>query len=424
MTELKRDLGLFLVVLSGIGIILGAGIYVLIGKAAAIAGESIWLSFVIGSVIAGITGLSYAELSSMFPKAGAEYVYTQKAFGRFVAFVIGWVMIVTALISAAVVSLGFGQYLSSIVSIDPFAATILGIIICTFILLVGVRESAMIGGILAIVEILGLLVIIAIGLPYISVDKILVPNIPIMSVLQAAALIFFAYLGFEEIVRLSEETKNPEKVIPKALLLAIIGSTILYILVSISAVAIMGAEALGQSAAPLADAAAVVLGPNAFFIIGIIAVFSTFNTILLIMLAASRLVYGMSQERSLPRQLTYINSATHTPVIAIVLIAIVSILFIFVGEIDFIAKATDVLLFLTFVVINLSVIKLRYKMKDEKRPFKIPDLFGVPVLPILGSIISFAMIFLIEAEVLQVCAILLLIGLVMYLLFDENRLKK
>ncbi|MCX9087969.1 MAG: APC family permease [Candidatus Methanoperedens sp.] len=408
---LKRELGLFEVTLSGIGIILGAGIYALIGKASGLAGNSLWLSFAISALIAIFTGLSYAELSSMFPKASAEYEYTAHAFGKRLAFIIGWLRILSGAIGASTVALGFGGYFKVLFSMPIITSAFVLIIALSFLLFLGIKESALFAVIATLIETAGLLIIIFIGVPYLGkVDYFEMP-LGMAGVFQAAALVFFAYTGFESIVKLSEETKSPEKTIPKGLILAILISVVLYILVAISAVSVVGWENLSRSDAPLADIAFSAFGSNAFIMLTIIALFSTANTVLLMMLGSSRIMYGMANSFHLPSILSRVHFLRRTPWIAIIITALLSLLFIFAGDITFVANIANFTLFVTFFVINASMIVLRYKEPDVKRPFRVPFTIGrFPLLAFLGILFSVFMLWQLEAKVILVGTALVVAG--------------
>ena len=274
-TPLKRDLGLLEVTLSGVGIILGAGVYVLIGQAAGLAGNAIWLAFGLSAIMALLTGLSYAELSSMFPKAGAEYDYVTNAFNARLAFVIGWLVFLSGVLAAATVALGFAGYFSALTSTPMLISAIVLLIVLTTLLLYGVKETARVAVISTLIEVSGLVIIIAIGLPHLgSVDYGEMP-LGYSGLFAASALIFFAYQGFESMVKFSEETKKPETTVPKALILALAISVILYVLVSLSVVSVLGWQQLAVSNAPFADVVSAILGPDAAIIIAIIALFAT-----------------------------------------------------------------------------------------------------------------------------------------------------
>ncbi|MBI2084845.1 MAG: amino acid permease [Candidatus Aenigmarchaeota archaeon] len=420
MAKLRRVLGLFELTLVGIGIILGAGIYVLIGKAAGIAGNAVWLSFFLAAVVAAFTGLSYAELSCMFPKAGAEYVYTRASFGKKIAWFTGWILIFAAIIAGSTVALGFAGYLNALVK-TPIALTAVFVILAvSAINFWGIKQSVTLAIIFSIIESLGLLMIIIIGLPYFgSVDYFEVNSLP--SVFSAAALIFFAFIGFEEMVRLSEETKGTKKIMPKALLLAIIISTVIYVLVSISAISVIGADKLAQSNSPLADVMGSALGKESSFVLSIVALFATFNTVLLVLLSASRIAYGMAAEGSLPRLLANVNYKTRTPGFSIAIVGLISVAFIFLGGIETVGYLTDFLIFIAFVIVNLTVIKLRYTKPKMKREFKVPISIGkFPVLPLLGVITSAILLMSITFEIALYGIALLLAGLVFYWVYFKK----
>jgi len=419
---LKRELGLLEVSLTGIGIILGAGIYALVGKAAGMAGSAVWLSFLFAAVLAALTGLSYAELSSVFPKAGAEYVYTRKSFGATLAFLVGWMVIFAGVIGASAVALGFAGYLAALFSTPIIPAAIGLIILLSFIVFWGIKQSARLAVAFTLVEAAGLFFIIAIGIPYFgTVNYLEIPSL--QGLFSAAALIFFAFIGFEEMVRLSEETRSPEKTMPKALLIAIVSTTIIYILVAISSVSILPPAELAASSSPVADVASMATGLNAFLIISVIALFSTSNTVLLMLLAASRITYGIAKDRALPSLLARIHPKRRTPHFAIILVMILAMLMVAIGDITLIANITNFTIYVTFIVINLSVIAMRYKLPKMRRPFRVPINIGrFPVIPLLGAITSFTLLLSLGTEIILYGLILLLVGWVFHKIMCRKRL--
>ena len=203
---LTRSIGLFEAVAYGVGIILGAGIYVLIGPATGLAGNSVWASFIIGALISSLTGLSYAELSTMFPKAAAEYIYVKRAFKNdLLAFLTGWLIIFTGIVSISTVALGFGGYFKAIFSFPIFLSALILIILLSLLNFVGIEKSSKVNILFTAIEVSGLLIVIILGMSKIgTVNYFEAPNIS--GVFGAAALMFFAYLGFEDIVNIAEET--------------------------------------------------------------------------------------------------------------------------------------------------------------------------------------------------------------------------
>jgi APA family basic amino acid/polyamine antiporter len=411
--KLKRELNFWKATICGVGVILGAGIYVLIGKAAALSGNSLWLAFVIGGILAGLTGLSYAELSSIWPKAGAEYEYVKHTFGKKLAFLVAWLIIVGSIFGAATVSLGFGGYIFSLTGFAIIPAAILLIIAIGFVIFLGIKESAWLAIIFAVIETMGLIFIIATSLPaFGSVNYFEIPNF--RNIFGAAALIFFAYLGFEELPRLSEETKKPKTVIPRAVLTSITISTIIYILVSIAAVSVLDWHILAQSPAPLADVAKLTFGSSAFYILSIIAAIATASTVLIFMLATSRMLYGMGGQ-VLPASFALIHKKRRTPWLAITILTIFSMLAVLPGQIEAVASLTDFAVFFTFIVINLAVIWLRYKSPYIDRHFKVPlSIARFPILPAAGAATSAFMMASLRPDILVYGLILIVIGAIIY----------
>ncbi len=408
---LSRSLGFVEVTLLGIGIILGAGIYALIGTAAARAGNAVWLSFSISATVALFTALSYAELSSMFPKAGAEYEYTVAAAGEFVAFIIGWLIVFSGIVGAATVALGFGGYAEGLLSVPPLPAAIMLIAALSAILVVGIRESALVAGLFTLIEACGLFIVIIAGLPYLGrVDYFEMP-LGAAGVFSAAALVFFAYMGFEEMVKFSEETAEPERTVPLALIVALGVCTILYILVSISAVSVVGWEGLAASDAPFSAVAVAAWGTEAAGFLSAIALFATANTVLLMLLAASRIGYGMARSGTLPRALARLHATRHTPWVAVIVTGIGASVFLFSGDIGFVANISNFTLFVTFIVVNAAVIILRLKDPGRTRPFRVPGRIGpFPVLPFFGIASCLFLFVQLTPDVIGVGAVLVIIG--------------
>lgn len=378
--------------LGGIGTIVGAGIYVLIGEAAGRAGNAVWLAFAISATLAIFTALSYAELSSMYPHAGAEYAYTEPVAGRRWAFLVGWLVMVTGIAASATVALGFAGYLNALVPIDPIFAAAGLIIVLSFVLLYGIRETAYIAAAFTLIEVAGLLLIIAAGIPYLGQVDYFVMPFGIRGLLSASALVFFAYIGFEQVVKFSEETRSPEKTVPMALILALAVSILLYVLVAVSSVSVLGWEQLATSQAPFVDVAAVVWGGNASFVLNIIALGATLNTVLLMLYASSRVGYGMARERALPTLLSWIHPGRKTPWPAVIISAAGALLFTLAGEVALVAAIANFLIFATFVIINGVVIALRIRDPSHPRPFRIPgSVRGIPVLPFCGMAASFGL---------------------------------
>lgn len=427
MSELKRHMGLFGTTMYGIGLILGAGIYVLIGQAAGIAGNVVWISFVFGAVAAVFSGLSYAELSSMFPKSAAEFLFVKNAFkNNFLAFIIGWMTLFTSVISASTVAIGFGGYLTGFFGAPIVLSAVSLIALLSLINFIGIRESSWTNIIFTLIEASGLILIIYFGFTYTEAEPVnyFESAAGLGGISIAFVLIFFAFIGFEDIVNIAEETRNPKKVLPRAIILSVSITAAIYILVSLAAIQVLSWQELGSSLAPLADVAKKTFGSNGQFILSIIALFATANTVLIIMLAGSRIIYGMAAQRSLPLLLSKIHYKTKTPWIAVLGIMITSIIFSFLGNIVTVANISVFFIAITFAMVNLSVILLRYREPSMERPFKIPINIGrFPLLPLFGVVISIYMMTQFNAYVISIGIGVIVVGILFYVLSKKHMAK-
>jgi basic amino acid/polyamine antiporter, APA family len=390
MAKLNRALGLTECVFFGVGSILGAGIYTLIGKISGMGGYMSWISFLIASVAALFTALSYAELSAAFPKAGGEYVYTTRAFGKKTGIVSGIVIALNGIITGATVSIGFAGYLGELIGIHLMLAA-LGIIVLIFLVnITGIRQSSVINIIFTIIEAGGLIFVIAVSFSsFGSVNYFEMPDEGISAVIGAAALAFFSYVGFEEIVKLAEETHEPQKNIPRALFIASVIVIVMYTLVSISAVSVLTPEELQNAKGPLAEVAAHSVGQNGIAIISVIALFATSNTILSNMIGSSRVLWNMSQETKLLRPFSFISAKRKTPVTSLLAVLLVMAAFALIGEIETIARIATIFIFIAFILVNLSVVVLRVKEKNLRRPYRVPfNIKNIPLPSVLGILFT------------------------------------
>ena len=382
---LDRTLGFGQITASGVGIIIGAGIYVLLGAATAEAGAGVWISFLVAGVLSGLTALSYAELASMYPNAGAEYDYTRRVAPEWVAFLIGWVMIVGLIIAAAAVSLGFASYLRYFVDVPTRAGAWLLLGLVTVVALAGIEQSARLTVALSTVQVGGLLAIIVIGVPHLG-DVSLTADVSTAGVVTAAALVFFAFVGFDEVITLAEETTNPARTVPRALLAALTISTFLYVGVAIAGVSVLGPVALGASEQPLADVMGEAIGPRSADVVAIVALLATTNTTLLAITASSRLQYGMADTGALPAVFGRLNRR-RAPWMAVVLSALVAAGFAVLGDLSLVASVTDFSVYVVFVAVNVAVVLLRFWQPKRRRPFTIRgSIARVPVSPVLALV--------------------------------------
>lgn len=429
--KLKRNITTIEAIFYGLGIIIGAGIYVLIAPASETAGNAVWMAFLIAATLATFTGLSYAELGSMFPKSAAEYVYIRRAYNSHLyAFIIGWLIMFTAILSISTVALGFTGYFADFIGVSlEQSVVIVPIISVALIALmslvnyVGIKETSKTNVIMVSTVIVGLIVVIAVGVSdfdnFGSIDYFQMP-FGFQGVFIAASLIFFAYLGFEEIVNIAEETKKPRKVIPRAIIMAVIISTALYILTALSVISILGWENVAASGAPLADAARVALGPIGGIALSGLALFATASTVLGLILVNSRMMWGMSKNGSLPKIFSKLGKRG-TPYAALIATAIGASILVFMGDVGELASVTSMGSLFIFLSVNLVLIWLRYIRPDMVRPFKIPLNIGkYPLIAGIGVVISIFMLFQFNVDQVFIGVVVAGIGVVLFLIYKRR----
>ncbi|MBI2140448.1 amino acid permease [Candidatus Woesearchaeota archaeon] len=423
--HLKRDLNLFTLSLYGIGVIIGAGIYALIGIGAGIAGNAIWISFILAGIIAACSGLSYAELSSMYPKDAAEYNYTKYAFHQpALSFVVGWLMVAAGVISAVVVAFGFAGYFTEVFGGNIHTVSFALILALSALSYLGVRESAGFNTVATIISVVGLLIVIGVGASSFFAEGVsrdffeTPPATGGMGIITAIGIIFFAFIGFEEIVNLSEETKKARNTVPKALLIAVGASTLLYLLVSAASVQTVGWQRLSSTPAPLKEVVTASI-PNSGIFFSIIAMFATANTPLILLIVSARILYGMAKAHSMPWVFSKVGKRG-TPYDAVFIITVSALALTFLGSLKTLALLTDLSLFLIYAAVNLSVIVLRYRVPAMQRPFTMPLNIGkFPLLAGLGSLFSALMLFSFEKKVLVLGAGAIAAGLLCFYLFRK-----
>jgi len=393
MATLKRALGLGHVVFFGVGSILGAGIYTLIGKVAGEAGNLTWLAFLIASFTAFLTAFSYAELSAAYPRSGGEYVYAQKAFGQRAGTVVGLLIAMNGIISAATVSLGFAGYFTELVDLPllPVALGIIGLLLLVNV--IGIEASSTVNIVLTVIEVLGLVAVCIAAFPQAgAVDLLALPDGNFNGLFFAAALSFFAYMGFEDIVKLAEEARDPERNIPRALFISNGIVLVIYVALAMLVVSAMPWQQLADEPAPLAAVIELSWGRNGVLVVGIAALFDTGNTILSNLLGSSRVLSFMGRELGPMRWLARISSA-RTPVTALVFIALVACGFALIGDIAVVARIATVSIFLTFLMVNVSAVVLRLRRPDLPRPYRMPMRIGrVPLIPVFAITLTLVLL--------------------------------
>jgi APA family basic amino acid/polyamine antiporter len=325
------------------------------------------------------------------------------------------------MVAAAAIAIGFAHYLQYFVDVPTRLGAIGLLAVETGVALTGIRRSARLSLSLSALQVLGLLAVVVIGLPHVGGTSLL-EGTDVGGVLGATALVFFAFIGFDEVITLAEETGDPTRVVPRALLAALGISAALYVAVAIAAVSVLGADRLAGSSRPLTDVIAHVAGGRAEGAVAVIALVSTLNTSLLALTAGSRLVFGMASAGALPRWLETVAPRTGAPRPAIVVTAVGAVGCTLLGSIALVASVTDFAVYVVFLAVNATVIVLRRRAPSRARPFRVPvSLGGVPVPAVLGFLAAAAMLPQLEPRSASVGMAFVAAGALVHALYGRHR---
>jgi APA family basic amino acid/polyamine antiporter len=387
---LKRDIGVILFTLYGAGNIIGAGIYVLVGKVAGEAGLLAPAAFVLAAVIAGLTGLSYGELGARYPVSAGEAVYMHRAFNRrSISVAVGLLIALAGLVSAATMARGFVGYLNEFFAAKAWLTIFILISALTLIAARGIAQSVRVAAALTLIEAGGLIWVIAVASPNLVNlaefplgDAVPLTGLAWQGVFGGAFLAFFAFIGFEDMVNIAEEVRDPVRTIPRGIVFAFVLSTILYVLVTLVSIVTIPPATLAISDAPLAEVYRIATGRPAAFIslIGLIAVI---NGALIQIIMAARIFYGMSRNNWLPGFLGVVSSRTHTPIRATFIAGALVIIFALALPLVSLAKITSGMVLVVFTLINLALIRIKRREPVPDGVSAVP--MAVPVAGVLAS---------------------------------------
>lgn len=393
-TLLKRDVSLIMLIFYGLGNILGAGIYVLIGKISGIADIYTPFSFILAAIVVLFTALTYAELSSRFPYSAGEALYAKKAFNsKYLSITIGFMIALSGILSSATILHGFYGYVSTFIDISKTLSSIILIILLCFIAILGIAKSVKFAAILTCVEIFGLLFILFIGFENINFNEISMvkffPDFKISiwyTISIGAFLAFYAFIGFEDMVNIAEEVKEPTKTMPKAIIIALIISTSLYILVAIVSILAIDPNELAKSSAPLADVYTKLTNKEPI-LLSFIGMFAVINGALIQIIMVSRLFYGMGENNWLPKVFSTINEKTRTPIFSTIVASFLVLVFTLWLPIITLASLTSFFIFIIFTLMNLALIKIKRKEPNPE------GILVYPIwIPILGVIVNICLL--------------------------------
>lgn len=465
--SLKRQLGAFQLTMLGIGAIIGTGIFVLTAEAAQKAGPGMMVSFVIAGFVCAVAALCYAELAAMVPVSGSAYTYSYAVLGEFVAWLVGWALILEYAVAASAVSVGWSGYLIGLLEHSvgiripdalangPYAGGIVNLpavfisLLVTVLLVRGTKESAVVNAVLVTVKVLALILFIALALPVMN-DANFRPFAPLGSagMIGAAASIFFAYVGFDAVSTAAEETKNPQRNIPIGLIASLVVCTIFYLLVAAGAIGSYGAQPVfaadgsplspgsmemaarctelsGIGQTPLVcsrEALAHVLReighPVVGNALGLAAFIALPSVILMMIYGQTRIFFTMSRDGLLPDALSRVHPRYNTPhIVTIVtgLAVMVAAAFFPVGRLADISNSGTLF---AFLVVSLAVLMLRRSDPGRHRPFRTPFVWIIAPLSVIGCVVLF---FYLPTDAKLVFPIWAGIGLVFYFMYGYRK---
>ena len=398
--KLKRNLNVLDITAIGIGAIIGAGIFVLTGVAAAVkAGPAIILSFILAGAGCGLAALCYAEFASMIPISGSAYTYSYATLGELVAWIIGWDLILEYAVGAIAVAIGWSGYLVELfgaagvqlpvaLTAGPMAGgainlpAIFIVLLLTCLLVVGTKESAKINLGLVVVKIAIILVVIVFGISYVN-SKNFEPFMPFgaWGVVGGAGLVFFAYIGFDAASTTAEEAKNPQRDMPIGIIGSLIISTALYISAAVVLTGMVPYRLLNQ-AAPFAYAFSQFNITWATAVISAGAIAGITSVLLISLLAQPRIFFSLSRDGLLPARISKVHPRFKTPYISTIVTGIAVAICAGILPIGIAAELTNIGTLFAFFLVSIGIIILRKSRPDLHRPFKVPL---VPYLPLAGA---------------------------------------
>jgi APA family basic amino acid/polyamine antiporter len=435
--QLRRAVGALDLTALGLGAIIGTGIFVVIGEAIGDAGPAIILSFVLAGVTCVFSALCFAELASTIPVAGSAYTYSYATMGELVAWIIGWDLVLEYAVSVAGVSVGWGQYFNDLLDTlfglslpDSLAGppgeggvfnlpAVFIVLAVTAVLCYGIRESARANTVMVAIKLAVLGLFLVLGVTAFNGDN-LTPFTPegTGGMVTAASVIFFAYIGFDAVSTSGEETRNPSRDLPIAIIGSLVIATILYILVAVVAVGALPYDKLAGAAAPLAT----VVDEGAGFgwassIISFGALVAISSVVLTILYGQTRIMFAMCRDGLMPRRFAFVHPQTRTPIYITatfgVLIAVIAA-FVPLTEI---VKLVNIGTLFAFVLVNIGVIILRRTRPDLKRGFRVPL---VPLFPIVGALLCLYLMRYLDRDTWIRFGVWLVIGFGIYFAYGRR----
>jgi APA family basic amino acid/polyamine antiporter len=460
--RLRRDLSALDLTVFGVAVVIGTGIFVLTGKAAGVqAGPAVAVSFVVAGITCALAALCYAEFASTVPVAGSAYTYSYATLGEVIAWIIGWDLILELALGASTVAVGWSQYFADVVRsigitlpeqiysesptpTSPNVVAALIVIVLTGVICLGIKISARVNTVVVAIKLAIVLFVIVAGLFYVKAANY-TPFIPpagsptakgasaapsllqdlgfstgafgVAGIFTAAALVFFAFIGFDIVATAAEETRNPQRDMPRGILASLTICTILYVAVSLVVTGMVKYNKISV-AAPLAEAFRSVGRPAFATLISVGALAGLTTVMMILMLGQSRVFFAMSRDRLLPPGFSRVHPRTGTPIRVTVTTGIVVAAISALVPLSELAELVNIGTLFAFVLVAIGVLVLRRTRPDLERAFRVP---GVPVVPILSVLASFYLMLNLPALTWVRFLIWMVIGLVVYFAYGVRR---
>lgn len=413
--KLKRELNLMDAVGIGLGAVIGAGIFVVSGVAAEIAGPAMLISLLIAGLAASFNGLNSAQLAAQFPKAGGTYEYGYEMLHPLAGFSAGWMFLISKLAGGGVVALGFGSYLQMFFpKLDNRLSATIAVLIVLLANLSGIKKAGRLNRIIVTITVSALLYFVVAGFTVFDSSH-LVNFMPsgVIGVVEASAVLFFAFTGYARIATLGEEVSEPKRTIPQAIIITLISSIILYSLVSFVTLGAIGAENMAVGGSPLFSAAKIMTWPAIEVIISLAAITAMLGVLLSQVLGTSRMFFAMGRRHDIPQLFSKVSKKEKVPVYGILLSTVVILLTVWLGELKFITQTASFTILIYYSIANLSATRLSSKER-----------FLPTWIPWAGLILCLLMAFSLPVQSILVGLILLISGHLFRLIFKRYIVNK
>jgi basic amino acid/polyamine antiporter, APA family len=384
--HLRRDLHLLSAVAVGLGAIIGAGIFVVTGVAAGVAGPAFLVGLAVAGMVATFNALSSAQLAARYPQSGGTYEYGYQVLHPWLGFAAGWTFLASKLAAGGTVALGFGGYLAALVpGVQPRLAALAAVVLLTVINYFGVKKTGSLNIVIVSISIFSLVYFVASGIPAFDSAN-LQPFAPtgVEGVLQSAALLFFAYTGYARLATLGEEVHEPRKTIPRAIVLSLTIAVVLYLAVALVAVGGVGAEAMAASASPLESAARAFPLPATATIVGLGATTAMLGVLLSQVMGISRMMFAMARRRDIPGLLDHVHPRYGVPDRGILLTGAILLLVVLFGTLQTIIAGAAFTILLYYAIANLAA--LRMAPSDRLFPNWVPVLGFISCLGLAATL--------------------------------------